>query len=191
MEEEMMKMKAEIERKMDEEIKKMRDEIMKMKEERQRMMEMMTLAVDSGQIICVKYTNNQSADNNGYKDLKTGRQNHLVASNLGHLGHAKKDDIVMICSDDHIDFGIILEKVEPSDIWQAEGGKKWKYNFRYHPIAEDLEFSTIKQMVNFLAKELEVTDKNMFNTRLCGYGERFRPVLKALFINLEKQKMLI
>ena len=149
-----------------------------------------TAVMNAVKIVCVTYTDDFSAGGNAYNDLKIGLQAKTVACNSGHLSNTKAGDIVMIRSSNHITFGIIQEQVGTSDAWSSHGGESWKYNFRYLPITDILEMSpAFKQMVLYHCTTNGVKHGCMFNSRLCGYGEKYKPVLKDLFSD-ERMEMI-
>jgi hypothetical protein len=163
---------------------------------RRRQCEMCTAAArlllavtNAVKIVCVTYTDEFSAGGDAYNDLKIGHQAKIVACNSGHLSNTKAGDIVMIRSSKHITFGIIQEPIGTSDAWSSQGGESWKYNFRYLPITAILEMDTgFKQMVRDHCESNGVKHGCMFNSRLCGYGEKYKPVLKDLFSD-ERMKL--
>jgi hypothetical protein len=149
-----------------------------------------TAVMNAVKIVCVTYTDGFSAGGNAYNDLKIGLQAKTVACNSGHLSNTKAGDIVMIRSSKHITFGIIQEPVGTSDAWSSQGGEAWKYNFHYLPITAILEMDAgFKQMVRDHCEANGVKHGCMFNSRLCGYGEKYKPVLKDLFSD-ERMEMV-
>jgi len=141
-----------------------------------------TAVMNAVKIVCVTYTDGFSAGGNAYNDLKIGLQAKTVACNSGHLANTTAGDIVMIRSSNHITFGIIQEPVGTSDAWSSQGGESWKHNFSYLPITAILEINAgFKQMVRDHCDANGVKHGCMFNSRLCGYGEKYKPVLKDLF----------
>jgi hypothetical protein len=149
-----------------------------------------TAVMNAVKIVCVTYTDDFSAGGNAYNDLKIGLQAKTVACNSGHLANTTAGDIVMVRSSKHITFGIIQEPIGTSDAWSSQGGEAWKYNFHYLPITAILEMDArFKQMVRDHCEANGVKHTCMFNSRLCGYGEKYKPVLKDLFSD-ERMEMI-
>ena len=135
-------------------------------------------------IICVTYTNEHSVNNDSYRDLQIGLENRVVGSGTGHLVYANTYDIVIIRSKNHLMFAVLNEILPGCNAWSSHGGENWQTNFSITPITGIIE-KTLKfeDILRTYHAQHNVKYGCMLNSRLCGYGEKYKPVLKSLFLD--------
>jgi hypothetical protein len=135
-------------------------------------------------IICVTYTNEHSVNHDSYRDVQIGLENRVVGSGTGHLVYANTDDIVIIRSKNHLMFAVLNEILPGCNAWSSHGGENWQTNFSITPLTGIIERTpTFEEMLRIYHAQHNIKYGCMLNSRLCGYGEKYKPVLKSLFLD--------
>jgi len=149
--------------------------------------QLLTSIAAAKKIVCVTYTNPFSAGNDSHQDVQIGIDTKTVACGSGHLANTDPGDIAITTSDAsgpmrYITFGFVGHMIQESDAWASKGGQKWNYNFKYEPFTCALPLSKeLSEKITALCMKHNAKRTNLFNSRLCGYGKGFKPVLLDLF----------
>jgi hypothetical protein len=78
--------------------------------------------------------------------------------------------------------GILGEHIEgPCLVWRKEGGSSFKYARTFTPITDVLTRKAVRSAWEATCEVYEVTKRpiNLFNARLCGYGEWYMGALHS------------
>lgn len=145
------------------------------------------LAVETVKILCITYTDERSAQGSSLEDMRLGIQNNVIGTNMSHFGSANKGDIAIVTATDErgkrvFMIGILGDALPSCDVWAAAGGELWKHNRVFTPITDIIQMETIKKEWQEMCTVYAVNPHNIFNTRLCGYGSKYREALARAFV---------
>lgn len=132
-------------------------------------------------IFCVSYTDARSAKGSSLNDMRLGITHHVVGSNCPHLACAKAGDIAVVTAYEEnkrvVVLGMLGAALPDCTVWQDAGGERWRFNFEFKPLTGEIMLEDIKSAWTTICNEQSVNPHNMFNTRLCGHGEKYKSVL--------------
>ena len=132
---------------------------------------------------CVTYKDEFSADRCTYNDLLIGVKHKTVGCGSKVFNASKTGDLVIITGNlgkaRFFTIGTLKERLESCDLWAAEGGRVWDYNFTYEPLTGVHEVTAkVEALIAASCKKHEVDPRYVMHSRFCG--ERYAPVLRDL-----------
>jgi hypothetical protein len=135
-------------------------------------------------IFCVSYTDERSAGGSSMEDMTLGLEHRVVGSNMPHLANAKKGDFVVVTAYNASKkricvFGVLGDDYPSCTLWEKEGGEVWKYNFHFTPITGILNIETLYPTWKIICDRSNLNYRLIFNTRLCGYGQKYKNALAS------------
>ncbi len=133
------------------------------------------LTLSPKRIVCVGYSDAFSVGGKSLIDLQLGDKTGRVASNQIVLDRAEPGDLVVVTSQcRHFTVGVLNSPVTECTVWTEAGGHAWKYAWSYTPITSIAPIKQFRSTWAAICAVHEVPDSkvnNLFNSRLCGYGE--------------------
>jgi hypothetical protein len=146
-----------------------------------------SLRVDEPNVVCVGYKNEYSVGRRSDQDLAIGIASKAVASNSIVLSKTPNGSYVIVtCEDldgkklDKCVIGVVGEKIDASTTWrdyalatrQDRADLVWKHGRRFTALTPILSIQALKE-------EFEIP-RQMFNSRLCGYGAGYASVVRQI-----------
>jgi hypothetical protein len=147
-----------------------------------------SLCVDEPNVVCVGYKNEYSVGGRSIQDVLIGIASKAVASNSIVLSKTPVGSYVIVtCEDpagkklDKCVIGTVGERIDASTTWrdyaQTTGQTRgadlvWKHGRRFTALTPILSIETLKE-------EFEIP-RNMFNSRLCGYGSGYAGIVRQI-----------
>ncbi len=146
-----------------------------------------SLRVDEPNVVCVGYKNEYSVGRSSFQDVLIGIASKAVASNSIVLSKTPVGSYVIVtCEDsagkklDKCVIGIVGERMDAATIWrdyalatgQGRADLVWKHGRHFTALTPILSIEALKE-------EFEIP-RNMFNSRLCGYGSGYAGVVRQI-----------
>jgi hypothetical protein len=134
-------------------------------------------------IRCVTYVPKFSAGGCSLNDLLIGVEHGVVGCGSKNLKASIPGDYIIINAEKnktkYVVIGILCEKLESCDKWQAEGGCTWPYNWTYKPITSIFIVDDLTKLeVKKTAKDNLLNPNLLFNSRFCS--KKMRPIVEML-----------
>jgi hypothetical protein len=140
-------------------------------------------------VICVTYTDEFSNNRNSHVDIEIGSKHKMVASNSPLLNKAKSGTIVQIVAAKNqknrrqIQFGFLDRKIDGEcHLWENAGpnGRVFKYHWTFTPLTDVLYMHEIREIIERIAERMNIDTRQMFNSRLCGWGAQYIPIMQEV-----------
>lgn len=140
-------------------------------------------------VICVPYTDKFSNNNDSHVDIRIGNEHNIVASNQAILKCAEPGTVVIIVATKvnknrrQLQFGVLCRKIEGEcRMWEnaSPNGRAFKYHWTFKPLTDILYMYEVSGLIDDIAKRMQIDIKYMFNSRFCGYGIKYIPLIQEV-----------
>lgn len=139
------------------------------------------------EVVCVSYIDEYSVDNDSLNDLHIGCTHRVVSSNQDVLDRATNGSLAIVTTqrrtkrDRYFVIGVLGDHTGRCTVWSSRGGHVFKYTRIFTPLTDVLPMASIADKWATNCEDLAVSKdpKNLFNSRLCGYGECYVSALQS------------
>lgn len=147
------------------------------------------MATNISSVICVSYTDEFSNNKDSHIDIDIGAKHNIVASNQLILNNAKSGTLVQIVASKksknrrRVQYGLLDRKIQGEcHLWEnaSPNGRTFKYHWTFTPLTNVLYVYEIQLILDRIADRMNVDIKYIFNSRFCGYGHKYVPLMREV-----------
>ena len=137
------------------------------------------------------YADHPSIDVDSWADHELGRRHNIFGSNNPNNQNLKPGDMSVVVAYSRVRKNWIVQLVRIEErlyictLWEDNGGRSWKYNYRFTPLSNPFIVSKDNKNDEFirLCKKYDLEWHACLNSRIHGFRNRFLPVLKHFTFN--------